>query len=228
MFEKQVGIDLGTVNILVYMRGKGVVLQEPSVVAISVRDNKIVAVGKDAAEMIGRVPDSIEVTRPVRDGVIADYTVTEAMLRHFIRRVIGRNPLLRPQIMMSTPKGVTSVERRAVYDAAIQAGAKEAYLIPEPLAAAYGAGMPINTPTGNMVVDMGGGTSEAAVVSMNDIVVWSSVRVGGNRIDQSIIAYVRKKYNLIIGEHTAEDLKIQIGSATILEDELTMDVRWIR
>jgi len=225
MFEKQVGIDLGTVNILVYMRGKGVVLQEPSVVAISVRDNKIVAVGKDAAKMIGRVPDSIEVTRPVRDGVIADYTVTEAMLRHFIRKIIGRNPLLRPQIMMSTPKGVTSVERRAVYDAAIQAGAKEAYLIPEPLAAAYGAGMPINTPTGNMVVDMGGGTSEAAVVSMNDIVVWSSVRVGGNRIDQSIIAYIRKKYNLIIGEHTAEDLKIQIGSATILEDELTMDVR---
>jgi len=225
MFEKQVGIDLGTVNILVYMRGKGVVLQEPSVVAISVRDNKIVAVGRDAAEMIGRVPDSIEVSRPVRDGVIADYTVTEAMLRHFIRKVIGRNPLLRPQIMMSTPKGVTSVERRAVYDAAIQAGAKEAYLIPEPLAAAYGAGMPINTPTGNMVVDIGGGTSEAAVVSMNDIVVWSSVRVGGNRIDQAIISYIRKKYNLIIGEQTAEELKIQIGSATPLEDELTMDVR---
>jgi rod shape-determining protein MreB len=225
MFEKQVGIDLGTVNILVYVRGKGVVLQEPSVVAISVRDNKIVAVGKDAAEMIGRVPESIEVSRPVRDGVIADYTVTEAMLRHFIRKVIGRNPLLRPQIMMSTPKGVTSVERRAVYDAAIQAGAKEVYLIPEPLAAAYGAGMPINTPTGNMVVDIGGGTSEAAVVSMNDIVVWSSVRVGGNRIDQAIIGYVRKKYNLIIGDHTAEDLKIQIGSATILEDELSIDVR---
>jgi rod shape-determining protein MreB len=161
----------------------------------------------------------------VRDGVIADYTVTEAMLRHFIRKVIGRNPLLRPQIMMSTPKGVTSVERRAVYDAAIQAGAKEAYLIPEPLAAAYGAGMPINTPTGNMVVDIGGGTSEAAVVSMNDIVVWSSVRVGGNRIDQAIISYIRKKYNLIIGEQTAEELKIQIGSATPLEDELTMDVR---
>ena len=225
MFEKQVGIDLGTVNILVYVRGKGVVLQEPSVVAISVRDNKIVAVGRDAAEMLGRVPDSIEVSRPVRDGVIADYTVTEAMLRHFIRKVIGRNPLLRPQIMMSTPKGVTSVERRAVYDAAIQAGAKEAYLVPEPLAAAYGAGMPINTPTGNMVVDIGGGTSEAAVVSMNDIVVWSSVRVGGNRIDQAIISYIRKKYNLIIGEQTAEELKIQIGSATPLEDELTMDVR---
>jgi rod shape-determining protein MreB len=225
MFEKQIGIDLGTVNVLVYVRGKGVVLQEPSVVAISVRDNKIVAVGQDAAEMIGRVPESIEVSRPVRDGVIADYWVTEAMLRHFIRRVIGRNPMLRPQVMMSTPKGVTSVEQRAVYDAAIQAGAKEAYLIPEPQAAALGAGLPIHTPTGNMVVDIGGGTSEAAVVSMHDIVVWSSVRVGGNRIDQAIINFVRKKYNLIIGEQTAEEIKIQIGSALPLEDPLTLEVR---
>jgi rod shape-determining protein MreB len=225
MFEKQIGIDLGTVNVLVYVRGKGIVLQEPSVVAISVRDNRIVAVGKDAAEMIGRVPESIEVARPVRDGVIADYVVTEAMLRHFIRRVVGRNPILRPQIMMSTPKGVTSVERRAVYDAAIQAGAKEAYLIPEPLAAALGAGLPIHTPTGNMVVDIGGGTSEAAVVSMYDIVVWSSVRVGGLRIDQAIINYIRKKYNLIIGEQTAEEIKIQIGSALPLQDPLTLEVR---
>ncbi|MCS7038839.1 MAG: rod shape-determining protein [Anaerolineae bacterium] len=225
MFEKQIGIDLGTVNVLVYVRGKGIVLQEPSVVAISVRDNRIVAVGKDAAEMIGRVPESIEVARPVRDGVIADYVVTETMLRHFIRRVVGRNPLLRPQIMMSTPKGVTSVERRAVYDAAIQAGAKEAYLIPEPLAAALGAGLPIHTPTGNMVVDIGGGTSEAAVVSMYDIVVWSSVRVGGIRIDQAIINYIRKKYNLIIGEQTAEEIKIQIGSALPLQDPLSLEVR---
>jgi rod shape-determining protein MreB len=175
--------------------------------------------------MIGRVPESIEVSRPVRDGVIADYWVTEAMLRHFIRRVIGRNPMLRPQVMMSTPKGVTSVEQRAVYDAAIQAGAKEAYLIPEPQAAALGAGLPIHTPTGNMVVDIGGGTSEAAVVSMHDIVVWSSVRVGGNRIDQAIINFVRKKYNLIIGEQTAEEIKIQIGSALPLEDPLTLEVR---
>lgn len=227
MLEKQIGIDLGTVNILVYVRGKGIVLQEPSVVAISVRDNRIVAVGKEASEMLGRAPESIEVARPVRDGVIADYVVTEAMLRHFIRKVIGRNPLFRPQIMMSTPKGVTSVERRAVYDAAIQAGAKEAYLIPEPLAAAYGAGLPIHTPTGNMVVDIGGGTSEAAVVAMNDIVVWSSVRVGGNRIDRAIIAYIRRKYNLIVGEQTAEELKIQIGSALPLEEELAMEVRGI-
>ncbi len=227
MFEKQIGIDLGTVNILVYVRGKGVVLQEPSVVAISVRDNRIVAVGNDASDMLGRVPESIEVSRPVRDGVIADYVVTEAMLRYFIRKVIGRNPLFRPQIMMSTPKGVTSVERRAVYDAAIQAGAKEAFLIPEPLAAAYGAGLPIHTPTGNMVVDIGGGTSEAAVISMNDIVVWSSVRVGGNRIDRAIIAYIRRKYNLVIGEQTAEELKINIGTALPLEEELTMEVRGI-
>jgi rod shape-determining protein MreB len=225
MFEKKIGIDLGTVNVLVYVRGKGVVLQEPSVVAISVRDNRIIAVGAEAAEMIGRVPESIEVSRPLRDGVIADYIVTERMLRYFIRRVIGRNPLLRPQVMISTPQGVTSVERRAVFDAAIQAGAKEAYLIPEPLAAAYGAGLPINTPTGNMVVDIGGGTSEAAVVSMHDIVVWSSARVGGNRIDQSIVGYIRKKYNLIIGEQTAEEMKIQIGSALLLDGPLSMEVR---
>jgi rod shape-determining protein MreB len=161
----------------------------------------------------------------VRDGVIADYFVTTSMLRHFIRKVVGRNPLFRPQVMMSSPKGITSVERRAVYDAAINAGAKEAYLIPEPLAAAYGSGLPIHTPTGNMVVDMGGGTTEAAVISMNDIVVWSSVRVGGNRIDQAIINYIRKKYNLVIGDQTAEQLKVQIGSALPLEDELTLEVR---
>jgi len=225
MFEKQIGIDLGTVNVLVYLTGKGIVLQEPSVVAVSMRDSKIVAVGSDAADMLGRVPDSIKVFRPVRDGVIADYFVTTSMLRHFIRKVVGRNPLFRPLVMMSSPKGITSVERRAVYDAAINAGSKEAYLIPEPLAAAYGAGLPIHTPTGNMVVDIGGGTTEAAVISMNDIAVWSSVRVGGNRIDQAIISYIRKKYNLVIGDQTAENLKIQIGSATPLEDELTQAVR---
>jgi rod shape-determining protein MreB len=225
MFEKQVGIDLGTVNVLVYVSGRGIVLQEPSVVAISIRDNKIVAVGQEARDMLGRNPESIEVARPMRDGVIADYVVTEAMLRYFLRKVIGRNPLFRPRVMISTPKGVTSVESRAVHDAAIQAGAKEAYLIPEPLAAAYGAGLPIGTPTGNMVVDIGGGTTEAAVVSMNDIVVWSSVRVGGIRTDEAIMAYVRKKYNLIIGEQTAEEIKIQIGSALPLNEELTMEVK---
>jgi len=225
MFERQIGIDLGTVNVLVYVSGRGIVLQEPSVVAISTRDNKIVAVGKEARDMLGRTPESIEVARPMRDGVIADYVVTEAMLRYFIRKVSGRNPLFRPRVMISTPKGVTSVESRAVHDAAMQAGAKEAHLIPEPLAAAYGAGLPIGTPTGNMLVDIGGGTTEAAVVSMNDIVVWSSVRVGGIRTDEAIIAYVRRKYNLIIGEQTAEEIKIQIGSALPLADELSMDVR---
>jgi rod shape-determining protein MreB len=225
MFERQIGIDLGTVNVIVYVSGRGIVLQEPSVVAISIRDNKIVAVGHEAREMIGRVPESIEVARPMRDGVIADYVVTEAMLRYFIRKVIGRNPLFRPQVMISVPKGVTSVESRAVHDAAVQAGAKAAYLIPEPLAAAYGAGLPIGTPTGNMVVDIGGGATEAAVVSMNDIVVWSSARVGGIRTDEAIVSYVRKKYNLIIGEQTAEEIKIQIGSALALPDELSLEVR---
>ena len=225
MFERQIGIDLGTVNVLVYVSGRGIVLREPSVVAISIRDNKIVSVGQEAREMIGRSPESIEVARPMREGVIADYVVTEAMLRYFIRKVIGRNPLLKPRVMISVPRGVTSVESRAVHDAAMQAGAKEAYLIPEPLAAAYGAGLPIGTPTGNMVVDVGGGTTEAAVISMNDIVVWSSVRVGGIRTDEAIISYVRKKYNLIIGEQTAEEIKIQIGSALPLAEELTLEVR---
>jgi rod shape-determining protein MreB len=225
MLERQIGIDLGTVNVLAYVSGRGIVLQEPSVVAISTRDNKIVAVGQEARDMLGRTPESIEVARPMRDGVIADYVVTEAMLRYFIRKLIGRNPLWRPRVMISTPKGVTSVESRAVHDAAMQAGAKEAYLIPEPLAAAYGAGLPIGTPTGNMVVDIGGGTTEAAVVSMNDIVVWSSVRVGGIRTDEAIVSYVRRKYNLIIGDQTAEEIKIQIGSALPLTDELVMEVR---
>src|SRR5512136_1951409 len=225
MFERQVGIDLGTVNVLVYVSGRGIVLREPSVVAISIRDNKIVSVGQEARDMLGRAPESIEVARPMRDGLIADYVVTEAMLRYFIRKVVGRNRLFRPKVMISTPKGVTSVESRAVHDAAMQAGAKEAYLIPEPLAAAYGAGLPIGSPTGNMVVDVGGGTTEAAVVSMNDIVVWSSVRVGGIRTDEAIISYVRKKYNLIIGEQTAEEIKIQIGSALPLTEELTLEVR---
>ncbi len=225
MFERQIGIDLGTVNVLVYVSGRGIVLREPSVVAISIRDNKIVSVGQEAREMIGRSPESIEVARPMREGVIADYVVTEAMLRYFIRKVVGRNPLLKPRVMISVPRGVTSVESRAVHDAAMQAGAKEAYLIPEPLAAAYGAGLPIGTPTGNMVVDVGGGTTEAAVISMNDIVVWSSVRVGGIRTDEAIISYVRKKYNLIIGEQTAEEIKIQIGSALPQTEELTLEVR---
>lgn len=225
MFSKQIGIDLGTVNVLVWVKGKGIVLQEPSVVAIATNDNKIVAVGSDARDMLGRTPETIEVARPLRDGVIADYIVTEAMLRYFVEKVAGRLRLFKPLIAISVPVGVTSVESRAVHDAAIQAGGREAYLIPEPLAAALGAGMPINTPTGNLVVDIGGGTSEAAVISMNGIVEFASIRVGGNRIDEAIISYVKRKYNLMIGEQTAEEIKIEIGSALPQEEELIRDVR---
>jgi rod shape-determining protein MreB len=225
MLAKQIGVDLGTVNVLVWVKGRGIVLQEPSVVAIAVKDNKIVAVGNEARAMLGRTPETIEVARPLRDGVIADYVVTERMLRYFIHRVTGRFRMFRPAVAISVPVGVTSVESRAVHDAAIQAGAREARLIPEPLAAALGAGMPVDTPTGNLVVDIGGGTSEAAVIAMNGIVESASIRVGGNRIDESIINYVRKKYNLIIGEKTAEEIKIQIGSALARDDELSMEVR---
>jgi rod shape-determining protein MreB len=225
MLTKHIGVDLGTVNVLVWVRGKGIILQEPSVVAIAINDNKIVAVGTDARAMLGRTPETIEVARPLRDGVIADYVVTEAMLRYFIEKVAGRLRLFRPLIAISVPVGVTSVESRAVHDAAIQAGGREAYLIPEPLAAALGAGMPVNTPTGNLVVDVGGGTSEAAVIAMNGIVEFASVRVGGNRIDESIISYVKRKYNLMIGEQTAEEVKITIGSALPLDEELMMEVK---
>jgi rod shape-determining protein MreB and related proteins len=225
MLAKHIGVDLGTVNVLVWVKGKGIVLQEPSVVAIATNDNKIVAVGNDARAMLGRTPETIEVARPLRDGVIADYVVTEAMLRYFIEKVAGRLRLFKPLISISVPVGVTSVESRAVHDAAIQAGGREAYLIPEPLAAALGAGMPVNTPTGNLVVDIGGGTSEAAVIAMNGIVEYASVRVGGNRIDEAIMSYVRRKYNLMIGEQTAEEVKITIGSALPLPEEMSMEVR---
>jgi rod shape-determining protein MreB len=227
MLTKHVGVDLGTVNVLVWVKGKGIILQEPSVVAIAINDSKIVAVGSDARDMLGRTPETIEVARPLRDGVIADYVVTEAMLRYFIEKVAGRLRFPKPMIAISVPVGVTSVESRAVHDAAIQAGGREAYLIPEPLAAALGAGMPVNTPTGNLVVDVGGGTSEAAVISMNGIVEFASVRVGGNRIDETIISYIKRKYNLMVGEQTAEKVKIEIGSALPLEEEeeMSMEVR---
>lgn len=225
MFEKQIGIDLGTVNILVYVKGRGIVIQEPSMVAISIKDNKIVAVGQEAQVMLGRVPDAIEVARPLRDGVIADYWVTEAMLRFYVNQVVGRVKLFPPELMVSIPVGVTSVERRAVQDAARKAAGKVAFSIEEPLAAAIGAGMPIDTPTGNMVVDIGGGTSEAAVIAMNGIVTSSSVRVGGLKIDEEIANYVRRKYNLMIGEQTAEQIKIELGSALPLDDPLSMEVK---
>jgi rod shape-determining protein MreB and related proteins len=225
MFSRQIGIDLGTVNVLVFVRGKGIVLNEPSVVAISNNDGKIVAIGNAARDMLGRTPGTIEVIRPMRDGVIADYRVTEAMLRYFIGRVCGRVQLFRPEVMICVPTGVTSVESRAVHDAAIQAGAKLAYMMPEPLAAAIGAKVPIAQPSGNMIVDIGGGTTEAAVISLNGIVVSASTRVGGNKIDEAIAAYIKRKYNLIVGDRTAEEIKIAIGSALPLEKELTMEVR---
>jgi rod shape-determining protein MreB len=228
MFTRHIGIDLGTVNVLVHEKGRGIVLKEPSVVAISVNDNRIMAVGEEALSMMGRTPDTIEVARPMRDGVIADYVVTEAMLRYFITKVCGRMPFMKPEVMISVPVGVTTVESRAVSDAAEQAGAKRAYLVPEPLAAALGAGLPVGTPTGNMILNLGGGTTESAVISVNGIVVASSVRVGGNKLDEAIAAYVKRKYNLMIGDRTAEEIKIEVGSAVRPErpdDELVMDVR---
>src|SRR5919202_2516889 len=228
MFVRQIGIDLGTVNVLVYVRGRGIVLQEPSLVAISIDDNQIVALGQEAKAMLGRTPENIEVMRPMRDGVIADYMVTEAMLRYFIGKVCGRFQLTfggRPEIAISVPVGVTTVESRAVSDAAIAAGGRVAPPISQPLAAGGGAGLPVQTPSGNMVVDVGGGASEAAVISVNGIVVSSSVRVAGLKIDESITNYIRKKYSLMIGEQTAEDIKFAIGSALPLEEDVTMEVR---
>jgi len=221
----KIGIDLGTANILVYIKGKGIVITEPSVVAVS-DDNRIVAVGEEAREMIGRTPGNITAIRPMKDGVIADYVITEAMLRHFINKATkGHIGFSRPEVMISVPAGVTSVEKRAVRDAALKAGAKEAYLIEEPLAAAIGANVPISGPSGNMVIDIGGGTSEIAVIALGGIVVSTSLRVGGNKFDEHIATYIRKKYNLMIGERTAEEVKIQIGTALPLERELQMEVR---
>ncbi len=221
----KIGIDLGTANVLVYVKGKGIVITEPSVVAVS-DDNRIVAVGEEAREMIGRTPGNIQAIRPMKDGVIADYVITEAMLRFFIAKATkGRIGFSRPEVMISVPAGVTSVEKRAVRDAALKAGAKEAYLIEEPLAAAIGANVPISGPSGNMIIDIGGGTSEIAVIALGGIVVSHSLRVGGNKFDESIATYIRKKYNLMVGERTAEEVKIQIGTALPLERELTMEVR---
>ncbi|MEP7158728.1 MAG: rod shape-determining protein [Chloroflexota bacterium] len=218
----KIGIDLGTANILVYVKGKGIVAREPSVVAVS-EDNHIVAVGEEAREMIGRTPGNITAIRPMKDGVIADYVITEAMLRYFIRKA-GR-AFTKPDVMISVPSGVTSVEKRAVRDAALKAGAREAYLIEEPLAAAIGANVPISGPSGNLIIDIGGGTSEIAVISLGGIVISRSVRVGGNRFDEAIQSYVRKKYNVMIGDRMAEEVKIQIGTALPLERELHMEVR---
>ncbi len=225
MFGKDLGIDLGTVNVLVHLRGKGIILQEPSVVAISSDEYKIVAVGEEAKAMLGRTPHAIEVIRPLRLGVIADYRVTQKMLQYFIGKTAGRIGLFKPRVAISVPYGATSVEKRAVREAALEAGAGQAHLIPEPLAGALGAGLPISSPSGNMVLNMGGGASEAAVLSVNGIVVANSVRVAGLRFDEAIAGYIRRKYNLMIGQPTAEAIKIRIGSALPLDEDLQMEVQ---
>ncbi len=225
LFVRKIGIDLGTANTLVFVAGKGIVINEPSVVAVSIFENSVLAVGNQAKEMIGRTPDSIIASRPLRDGVIADYRVTEAMLRYFINKVSGKIRLMRPEVMISIPAGITSTERRAVIDAAIKAGAKAAYIVKEPLLAAIGAGIPVHSAQGNMIINIGGGTSEIAVISLGGVVAAHSARVGGNKLDQAISDYIKRKYGLAIGEQTAEEIKIKIGSAIAQVKEEFMEVR---
>lgn len=214
---KRIGIDLGTANTLVYVVGEGIVLNEPTVVAVTAEENRVVAVGKEAKEMLGRTPGNITALRPLRNGVVADYTITEAMLSYFIDKVCGRARFLKPEVMVCIPSGVTQVERRAVLDATMSAGAKVAYLIDEPLAAAIGARIPIAQAAGHMIVNIGGGSTESAVISLGGVVVHSSVRVAGNKVDEAIASYVKKKFNLLIGETTAETIKIDIGNAVVPE-----------
>lgn len=224
MILRRLAIDLGTTNVLVAIPGKGVVINEPCVVALEASDNKVMAIGAEAKEMLGRTPDSIIAAHPLRDGVIANYKITEAMLRYFINKIGGAVRLFRPDVMVAVPAGITSTERRAVVDACQQAGAKNAYIIKEPIAAALGAKIPIASPSGNMIIDIGGGTTEVAVIALGDIVASTSVRVGGLKIDTALANYVRKKHNLLIGEQTAEEVKMRIGSALPLKKELSMEV----
>lgn len=225
MFTRKIGIDLGTANTLVCIKGKGIVMREPSVVAVDVRNDAVRAVGREAKEMIGRTPGSIAAVRPLKDGVIADFDVTAAMLKRFIRDAVKGTVISRAKVIVCIPSGVTEVEVRAVHDAAVQAGARDVDLIEEPMAAALGAGLPVYEPVGSMVVDIGGGTSEVAVISLGDIVTSRSVRVAGDDMDEAIITYIRKRHNVLIGERTAEQIKINIGSATIFEGEEPMEVR---
>ena len=222
---RDIGIDLGTANVLIYQRGRGIVLREPSVVAVHKHSRELKAAGEEARQMLGRTPGSIVALQPIRDGVIADYTVTEQMLRYFIQKVVGHRFLFKPRVIICVPSGVTSVERRAVLDAARAAGAKEAFPIEEPMAAAIGSGLHISEPEGNMVVDIGGGTTDVAVISLGGIVRSESVRIGGNKIDEAIHRYVKREHNLIIGDRSAEEIKIEIGSAYPLDEELVMDVK---
>ena len=222
--KQKIAIDLGTANTLVWVTGQGIVANEPTVVATSVDDNKVVAVGIEAKKMLGRTPDSLVAVRPMRDGVIADYQVTEAMLRYFIGKVTGKFRFLRPDVMVCVPAGCTQVERRAALDATLSAGAAHAYLIDEPLAAAIGAGVPVSAPSGHMIIDSGGGSTEAAVISLGGVVVHKSVRVAGTKLDEAVIAYMKKKHNLVIGDTTAEDIKIKIGSAIKLPKEEKLEI----
>ena len=225
MFLKKIGIDLGTCNSLVFIPGKGVVLQEPSVVAVTLSENRILAVGKVAKEMTGRTPDTIRVYRPLKDGVIADYRVTQAMLRYFINKIMGRLSFFKPELMIGVPAGVTSTERRAVIEAGVAAGAKQVFVAKEPILAAIGAGIPIGSSSGHMIIDIGGGTSEVAVISLGGIVTSNSVRVAGDKMDLAISELIKKKYNLAIGEQTAEEIKIKIGTAVPEREEKFMEIR---
>jgi len=226
LFSKDMGIDLGTANSLVYVRGRGIVLREPSVVAIQQDTHRVLAVGSEAKQMIGRTPGNIIAIRPMKDGVIADFDVTQSMIKYFIAKSLrNRTFLVRPRVVISVPSGATPVEERAVREAALQAGAREVYLIEEPMAAAIGIGLPVHEPTGNLIVDIGGGTTEVAVISLGGIVTSRSIRVAGDEIDEAIIQHVKKVFNLLIGERTAEEIKVEIGSAYLQEEEQTYDIR---
>ena len=223
--SKDIGIDLGTANTLVHVRGKGIMVREPSVVAINKETRQVLAVGDDAKDMIGRTPGNIIAIRPMKDGVIADYNVTQSMLKYFIRKACPNGKFFKPRIIVCIPSGVTEVEKRAVEEAVMQAGAKEAYLIEEPMAAAIGAGLPVDEPMGSMVVDIGGGTTDVAVISLGGIVTSKSLRVAGDELDNSIVQYIKKNHNLLIGERTAEEVKVKLGSAYPLETEISMEIR---
>ena len=224
-FTKDMGIDLGTANTLVYIKGKDIVIREPSVVAIQTNTKQVLAVGEEAKKMIGRTPGNIVAIRPLKDGVIADFDITQNMLKYFIRRATQRRSLFQPRVVVCVPSGVTEVEKRAVEEAAIHAGARDAYLIEEPMAAAIGAGLPVHEATGSLIVDIGGGTTEVAVISLGGIVTSKSIRVGGDELDESIVSYIKKEYSLMIGERTAEDIKITIGSANVSSKESKMNIR---
>jgi rod shape-determining protein MreB and related proteins len=225
LFSNDIGIDLGTANTLVYVRDRGIVIREPSVVAIQAGTNRVLAVGEEAKRMLGRTPGNIVAIRPLKSGVIADFEITEAMLRYFIRKVHDRRMMVRPRVIVAVPSGITEVEKRAVKDSATHAGAREVYLIEEPMAAAIGVGLPVQEPAGNMIVDIGGGTTEVALISLAGIVLSRSVRVGGDEMDEAIVQYMKRVYNLMIGERTAEEIKIAIGSAYPMGEETSMEVK---